>query len=99
MPRKKLQQDIATRWNSTYVMIKSLIELKEPLRRAMEDATGSKTLTPHTTDVEWDMLQQLRDTLKPLLDVTELLGGNKYVTRSVLSPALKLLKNAMTTND
>ncbi|KAH9374227.1 hypothetical protein HPB48_013712 [Haemaphysalis longicornis] len=98
MPRKKLQEDIATRWNSTYVMINSLIELKEPLRRAMEDATDSKTLTPHITGAEWDWLEQLRDTLKPLLDVTELLEGYKYVTRSVLIPALKLLKNAMTTN-
>lgn len=99
MPRKKLQQDIATRWNSTYVMINSIIELKEPLRRTLEDADVSKALTPRITGVEWDMLEQLRDTLKPLLDVTELLGGDKYVTRSVLIPAMKLLKNAMTRNE
>lgn len=80
-------------------MINSLIELNEPLRRAMEDATCSKTLTPHITDAEWDVLEQLWDALKPLLDVTKLLGGDKYVTRSVLIPALKLLKNGMTTND
>ncbi|KAH9368751.1 hypothetical protein HPB48_004770 [Haemaphysalis longicornis] len=98
-PGRSFSKYIATRWNSTYVMINSLIELKEPLRRAMEDATGSKTLTPHITGVEWDMLEQLRDTLKPLFDVTELLGGDKCVTRSVLIPALKLLKNSMTTND
>ncbi|KAH9360836.1 hypothetical protein HPB48_009370 [Haemaphysalis longicornis] len=86
MPRTKLQQDIATRWNGTYVMISSLIELKEPLRGAMEDATGSKTITPHIPDVEWDMLEQLRDTLKPLLGVTDLLGGDKYVTRRLSLP-------------
>ncbi|KAH9375741.1 hypothetical protein HPB48_007149 [Haemaphysalis longicornis] len=51
-------------------MINSLIELKEPLLRAMEDATGSKTLTLRITDVEWDMLEKLQDTLKPVLDVT-----------------------------
>ncbi|KAH9361001.1 hypothetical protein HPB48_019603 [Haemaphysalis longicornis] len=44
------------------------------------------------------MLEQLGDTLKPLLDVTELLGGDKYVTWSVLIPPLKLLKNAIKTN-
>ncbi|KAH9377787.1 hypothetical protein HPB48_020264 [Haemaphysalis longicornis] len=98
MSRKKLQQDIATRWNSTYVMINSLIGLRNPYAVPWS-ATGSKTNTPHITDVEWGMFEQLRDTLKPLLDVTELLGGDKYVTRSVLIPALKLLKNVMTTND
>ncbi|KAH9367867.1 hypothetical protein HPB48_021291 [Haemaphysalis longicornis] len=61
MPRKKLQQGMATRWNSRKVMINSLIELKEPLHRAMEHATGRKTLTPHITDAEWDILEHLRD--------------------------------------
>lgn len=98
-PKKKLQQDIATRWNSTYIMISSMLELKEPLRRSMEDSSTIRSSIPLLTDVDWDMLEQLREVLKPLLDITELLGGDKYVTRSVLIPALKLLKNKMKTND
>ncbi|KAG0439862.1 hypothetical protein HPB47_016495 [Ixodes persulcatus] len=45
------------------------------------------------------MLEQLREAFRPLLEVTELLGGDKYVTRSVLIPAIKLLKNKMRIND
>ncbi|KAG0410623.1 hypothetical protein HPB47_012252 [Ixodes persulcatus] len=96
-PKKKLQQDIATRWNSTYIMITSLLEMKEPLRRSMEDSSTIRSSIPRLTDVDWDMLEQLREALKPLLDITELLGGDKYVTRSVIS-ALKQLKNKMKTN-
>lgn len=55
----------------------------------MEDHSGTKP--PSLTDVVWDILEKLQDTLKPLLDVTELLGGKKPVTLSVLIPALMLL--------
>ncbi|KAG0412864.1 hypothetical protein HPB47_009985 [Ixodes persulcatus] len=94
-----LGQDIATRWNSTHIMINSLQELKEPLHRAMEDDSASKATVLRLTDVDWDMLEQLREAFTPLLGVRELLGGDKYVTRSVLISAIKLLKNKMRIND
>ncbi|KAG0443966.1 hypothetical protein HPB47_014333 [Ixodes persulcatus] len=70
----------------------------EPLRRAMKDDSASKSTVPRFTDVNWDMLDELREALGPLLEVTELLGGDRYVTRSVLIPAKKL-KNKMRIND
>ncbi|KAG0416399.1 hypothetical protein HPB47_006444 [Ixodes persulcatus] len=71
----------------------------ENLRCSMEDDSASKATVPRLTDVDWDMLEHLREALRPLLEVTELLRGDKYVTRFVLIPAIKLLKNKMRIND
>ncbi|EEC08161.1 conserved hypothetical protein [Ixodes scapularis] len=65
----------------------------------MENDSASRTSVPRLTDVDWDMLEQLREALNFLIDITELPGGDKSVTRFVLIPALKLIKNKMKTND
>ncbi|KAG0435589.1 hypothetical protein HPB47_018396 [Ixodes persulcatus] len=69
------------------------------IHKALSDDSASKATVLRLTDVDWDMLEQLREAFTPLLGVRELLGGDKYVTRSVLIPAIKLLKNKMRIND
>ncbi|KAG0415460.1 hypothetical protein HPB47_007354 [Ixodes persulcatus] len=63
------------------------------------DDSASKETIPRLTDVDWDMLEQLWEALRPLLGVTELIGGDEYVTRSVLIPVIRLLKNKIKINN
>lgn len=95
LQKTKLQQDIPTRWNSTFVMVNSPIETKDALRLTM----NAENITPPLGDVEWGMLAQLRDVLQPLVHITNLLGGEAYVTRSVLIPTMKMLKRQMRVNN
>lgn len=86
----KLQQDVETRWNSTLIMISSLIKCKEALRNYLKDST--KFYLPEN---DWAIIEKLEVILQPCREVTELLGGSKYVTSSVVLPAFKYLKSKM----
>ncbi|XP_077315557.1 max-like protein X isoform X1 [Lithobates pipiens] len=47
MPPKRLQQDVATRWNSTYYMLQSLFEQKRVLAAYIADYELPATLSAH----------------------------------------------------
>ncbi|XP_034060903.1 rho GTPase-activating protein gacY-like [Gymnodraco acuticeps] len=51
------------------------------------------------TTAEWDRLQRLKTLLKPCRYVTELLGGETYVSCSVVLPALRHLTRTMEFSD
>ncbi|KAG0410346.1 hypothetical protein HPB47_012533 [Ixodes persulcatus] len=69
------------------------------IHKVLSDDGASKATVPRLTDVDWDMIEQLWEALRSLLEVTELLGRDKYVTQSVLILAIKLLKNKIRVND
>nr|XP_047125130.1 E3 SUMO-protein ligase ZBED1-like [Hydra vulgaris] len=80
-----LIQDIPTRWNSTLDMIKSVRRNEQPLYDVL---TTHNTKVAMPTPVEMDKLQRLEKLLEPCRYVTELLGGEKYVSCSVVLSAL-----------
>lgn len=92
----KVQQDIATRWNSTYIMVQSLLKIREAIDSTLTENPSNVLMLSSS---EWEMLDKLATTLKPCLDITELLGGQKYVTGSVVIPAVAHLKRLMTISD
>ncbi|KAI2661002.1 Zinc finger BED domain-containing protein 4 [Labeo rohita] len=54
---KRLQQDIRTRWNSTYFVIESLLEQKRVLSAYAADHDPPTTLTAN----QWALLEKTKD--------------------------------------
>lgn len=80
---KKLIQDVSTRWNSTYFMLKRFVLLQEPIKATL--ALIDKDL-PVLTPVQWKMLCELILVLKPFYTVTKTVSGEKYATGSLVIP-------------
>ncbi|KAJ8963767.1 hypothetical protein NQ317_019029, partial [Molorchus minor] len=76
---KKLIQDVSTRWNSTFFMVKRFVELEEPIKTTV--AVISKDM-PIISVEEWDFLKEVTKILKPMETVTNIISGEKYVTAS-----------------
>ncbi|TRY60797.1 hypothetical protein DNTS_033330, partial [Danionella cerebrum] len=91
--QEPLIQDVPTRWNSTLDMVKHLSRNKEAAIAAL-DNQEHKLVLP--TAAKWDKLQKLETLLEPCRQfsvrvkvyVTELLGGEAYVSCSVVLPSL-----------
>uniref|UniRef100_A0AAZ1XRF2 BED-type domain-containing protein n=1 Tax=Oreochromis aureus TaxID=47969 RepID=A0AAZ1XRF2_OREAU len=80
-----LVQDVPTRWNSTLEMIKRIQRNKSGLTTILTQPNSKVTML---TDQELDRLQKLEELLEPCRYVTELLGGERYVSCSMVLPAL-----------
>jgi hypothetical protein len=81
--RWKLVLDGGIRWNSTYLMIRRALELREALDRYASKLRVSKDpldLETHEQDYiipeEWDALQIMKNQLEPLFMLTKNLEGN-----------------------
>lgn len=85
---KKLVQDVPTRWNSTFLMIKRFLLLHEPLKATL--ALIDKDL-PTLTQNDWKMACELMLCLKPFFAVTESVSGEKYATASLIIPLVNSL--------
>ncbi|GAA6082618.1 E3 SUMO-protein ligase ZBED1-like [Tachysurus ichikawai] len=94
--KESLIQDVPTRWNSTLDMIKSVCRNEQPLRDVL---TTHNTKIAMPTTAEMDKLQRLEMLLEPCRYVTELLGGEKYVSCSVVLPAFCHLSRVMESSD
>ncbi|KAI4801021.1 hypothetical protein KUCAC02_006184 [Chaenocephalus aceratus] len=77
-------------------MISRLLKNQEAVKATL--AKQKHKLTMLTT-AEWDRLQRLETLLKPCRYVTELLGGETYVSCSVVLPALRHLTRTMEVSD
>ncbi|XP_068577816.1 E3 SUMO-protein ligase ZBED1-like [Cebidichthys violaceus] len=93
---ESLIQDIPTRWNSTLDMIKSVRRNEQPLRDVL---TTHNTKIAMPTTAEMDELQRLETLLEHCRFATELLGGEKYVSCSVVLPAFCHLSRVMESSD
>jgi hAT family C-terminal dimerisation region len=81
--RWKLVLDGGIRWNSTYLMIRRALELKEALDiyatklRVSSDELDAETYKEdYLSPLEWDALQLIKDQLEPLFLITKSLEGN-----------------------
>ncbi|XP_063764699.1 E3 SUMO-protein ligase ZBED1-like [Eleginops maclovinus] len=96
LKQESLAQDVATRWNSTLELVKRMQRNKSPLTTTLAQ---QKSKVAMLTDQELAKLQKLEELLEPCRYVTELLGGEQYVSCSVVLPALRHLFRVMEPSD
>ncbi|CAJ1057872.1 PREDICTED: zinc finger BED domain-containing protein 1-like, partial [Xyrichtys novacula] len=85
-PQKKLIQDVATRWNSTYYMVESLLQQRWPVTATLLDSSitpkGKRYLDLKPD--QWSLLEELLKTLKRFEVATVFMSGQNYVTISAV---------------
>lgn len=79
-PRKVIQ-DVPTRWNSTFYMIKRFVELEVALRAtiALLDVD-----LPIVSGADWEILKQLCKILAPFETTTKVVSGESYMNGSLI---------------
>lgn len=97
--------DISTRWNSSFyawarlIKVKSYIQtlLPELINSSDSDAKkdGKQLDQIMLTNNEWDLLQDLILVLGPFEEATKYLGGEKYVTHSIMHPIINQIKKLL----
>ncbi|XP_059190842.1 E3 SUMO-protein ligase ZBED1-like [Centropristis striata] len=90
--KESLAQEVSTRWNSTLEMIKRVQRNAEPLRDALA-LPATNVAMP--TAAELEKLKKLEAVLDHCRYVSELLGGEKFVSCSAVLPALCHLSRGM----
>ena len=82
--------DVVTRWNSTFYMIARVLEQQQPLCAALL-ALKKGDLMP--SDAEFAVMETYVEVMKPIVDVTEGISAQKWVTISAVRPILHKLLN------
>ncbi|XP_053387152.1 E3 SUMO-protein ligase ZBED1-like [Mercenaria mercenaria] len=87
-PEHELQQDVVTRWNSTYYMLQRVSEQRRVLTDIMLDTsiTSKNDSALLLKDHEWDIISDLCDVLRILTDVTTYMCSDQYVSCSEIYP-------------
>jgi hypothetical protein len=87
---KVLAQDVATRSNSTFIMIRSLIDLKD----FVQDTLRSSVIDRRDLDLnefEWEILANVVEILKPFDELTKDLSSQNYPSISKVIPSTVLV--------
>lgn len=79
LPMIKLQQDITTRWNSTYDMLERFTNVKDPI---ISTLTLLQSDIPTLRHSEWQIVEESSKILKIFYEVTKEISGVRYVTLS-----------------
>ena len=93
----KLVQDLVTRWNSTLAKLTSVCERHAAIRSAItsDQERKKKFLHELLTDIEIGIIEDLIELLDPFLEMTTLVSGSKYVTISIVLPAIPVFWSAL----
>jgi len=77
---KKIIQDIATRWNSTYYMLCRFVELENAIKATLAILD---TNIPTLSQDQWKLCKELCMVLKPFEEVTKIVSGENYMSASL----------------
>ena len=87
-PEAKLIQSCYTRWNSSYLMLESISKCEDAITIVLINF-GAKL--PVLKIPERQAIPEILMVLKPFVDTTEKLSGDKYPTISLIIPCTKLI--------
>lgn len=76
-----LIQEVATRWNSLYYMATRILEQQQPLCASLLEIHKTELMP---TDAEFKTLEEFASVMKVLVDVTEAIGGETWITVSTI---------------
>ena len=89
--QKKLKPDVKTRWNSTLIMLRSLLDLKQPVDDALTLLKPESKLNV----IEWDEVAELVFLLSPFDEITTNLSSQHYPSVSKVIPAVRLMEQTL----
>ncbi|XP_057184493.1 zinc finger BED domain-containing protein 4-like [Triplophysa rosa] len=90
MPPKRLQQDVSTRWNSTYYMLESLFAQKRVLAAYLADHELPATFTAY----HWVLIENVLSLLAPFEQITKEISSSDSSVADVI-PLLAALKRLL----
>ena len=83
-----LIQEASTRWNSSYYMVQRILHQQQPICAALLEVHKTDLMP---TESEFKSLEEFVTVMKPLVNITEAIGAEKWVTVSTLRLVLKKL--------
>ncbi|RXN30789.1 zinc finger BED domain-containing 1-like protein [Labeo rohita] len=93
LPFHRLITETPTRWGSCQMMIQRVLEQEKALSQVLKADRKTKHLVPTWQDT--DVLESISRTLGPLLEFTDALSGEDYVSVSYIKPVLHLFNNTV----
>lgn len=93
---QQLLQDVPTRWNSTYYMVRRLLAQRWPVTAVLSDPDVTRR-GKHYLDLktsQWALLEELEVVLQPFEEATTFLSAESYVTVSRLPRLVKGLQKS-----
>ena len=95
LPPHSLITETPTRWGSRQKMIQRVIEQEKAISQVLRAERKTRHLVPSWQ--EMDVLESVSKTLGPLIEFTDALSGEEYVSVSYLKHLLHLLNNTVLT--
>ena len=90
---KRLVQDCATRWNSTYYMLERLVSLRWEVGAVLSESGGDSSLD--LSPDQWKLAEMLIPVLRDLEETTRELSGERYATLSMVLPLMHFLHSEL----
>ena len=87
-----LVQEVSTRWNSSYAMLSRIAEQQTAISAVLAESTRAVHRDMILSSGEVAQVECAMAVLKPLAQATEMLGGEKMPSLSVVQPMLTALK-------
>ncbi|XP_077283268.1 E3 SUMO-protein ligase ZBED1-like [Arctopsyche grandis] len=94
LPVLKLKQDVQTRWNSTFDMLKRIVQVKDAVIATVALLRPDLTLN----EGDWEVIEEVLPLLSPFYEITVEISAEKNVTLSkiiILFDVQSLLKKGM----
>ncbi|XP_057691298.1 E3 SUMO-protein ligase ZBED1-like [Corythoichthys intestinalis] len=93
LPSHSLITECQTRWGSRQMMISRILEQQRALAQVLSKDKKTRHLIPTWQDI--DVLESVSKSLDPLLDFTDALSGEDYISISCLKPVLHLFNTQL----
>ena len=100
LPKHKLIQEVATRWNSSLEMAKRILEQQSAISAVLLQSHKRSDRELLLSPADITLLEHIVEVLQPFAEATTMLSSEKYVSVSVVQPILKaLLKKHLRPSD
>ncbi|XP_060786971.1 E3 SUMO-protein ligase ZBED1-like [Neoarius graeffei] len=93
LPQHALKTECPTRWGSRQAMVARILEQQKAIAQVLSNDRKQRHLYLSWQDI--DVLEAVNKSLAPLVDFTDALSGEKYVSISLVKPTLHLFNNSV----